>query len=127
VISFTSIPNLTTIRDKTLEEIGNLAISQVKSYFCDTLSFTLTDGQTCKSGTKVFTNNHTFDPTLKITKVEVIIHKYEVLIMSINFYSAKKTLIKVGGNSDEDLKRWGGRIETFEIAADERLIGCKLD
>ncbi len=28
----------------------------------------------------------------------------------------------------DDLVLWdGGRVETFEIAADEKLIGCKLD
>ena len=69
---------------------------------------------------------HTFDRNKKITKVECIIHEYEWYIMRINFYSGQETLIKVLDN-DEYVKRKGGRVESFEIASDERLIGCKID
>ena len=31
------------------------------------------------------------------------------------------------GEDDEWVKKWGGRIEVFNIAEDEQLIGCKLD
>ena len=45
----------------------------------------------------------------------------------INFYSGQERLVKVGGyNDDYDVKTWGGRVETFEIASDERLIGAEL-
>jgi hypothetical protein len=33
----------------------------------------------------------------------------------------------VGNPNDVYVKKWGGRVETFDIAADEQLIGCKLD
>ncbi len=44
--------------------------------------------------------------------------------MRINFYSGQETLVKVG--CDDDVKEYGGRVETFEIAADEQLIGAEL-
>ncbi len=69
--------------------------------------------------------SHTFDPNKKITKVEVIIHKDEDYIIRINFYSGTETLVQVGYN-DADVKEEGGRMETFEIAADEQLIGAEL-
>ncbi len=31
------------------------------------------------------------------------------------------------GLSDDEIESLRGRIESFEIAADERLIGCELD
>jgi hypothetical protein len=43
----------------------------------------------------------------------------------INFYSGQETLVKVGW-SDGDVKKFGGRVESFEIAHDEQLIGCEL-
>ncbi len=72
-------------------------------------------------------DSHNFDPTKKITKVECIIQRYEHLILQINLYSGKERLIQVVGYSDGIVERWGGRVETFEIADDEQLIGCKLD
>ncbi len=33
----------------------------------------------------------------------------------------------MGDNDDEYVKKYGGRVESFEIAADERLIGAELD
>ena len=46
--------------------------------------------------------------------------------MRINFYSGQETLVQVG-EDDDDVKSFGGRVEIFEIAADERLIGAELD
>ncbi len=47
--------------------------------------------------------------------------------MRINFYSGQERLVEVGGyNDDYDVETWGGRVETFEIAADEQLIGAEL-
>ncbi len=43
----------------------------------------------------------------------------------MNFYSGQETLVKVGWD-DDDVKEYGGRIEIFEIARDEQLIGCEL-
>ena len=69
---------------------------------------------------------HTFDRNKKITKVECIIHKLEICIMRINFYSGQETLVKVLDNDDYLVKKYGGRVESFEIAADEQLIGAEL-
>ncbi len=43
----------------------------------------------------------------------------------MNFYSGQETLVKVG-KDDDDIKEIGGRVEIFEIAADEQLIGAEL-
>ena len=45
--------------------------------------------------------------------------------MQIHFFSGKELLCKVGF-TDDDVKLFGGREVTFEIAADEQLIGCEL-
>ena len=66
---------------------------------------------------------HNFDPTKKITKVEVIIGMYEMHIQQINFYHHQQRLVKIG-ESDDDVKQYGGRKETFEIGNYEQLIGC---
>ncbi len=53
--------------------------------------------------------------------------KDEWNILRINFYSGRETLVKVGwDDDDDDVKIWGGRVEIFEIAADEQLIGAEL-
>jgi hypothetical protein len=44
--------------------------------------------------------------------------------LCINFYSGREKLVKVGGYDDGYLKTFGGRVESFEIAADEQLIGA---
>ncbi len=45
--------------------------------------------------------------------------------MRINFYSGQETLVQVGA-SDDHVKFWGGKVESFEIADDEQLIGAEL-
>ncbi len=45
--------------------------------------------------------------------------------MQINFYHGQESLVAVGIN-DERVKILGGRVEVFEIAEDEQLIGCEL-
>ncbi len=45
--------------------------------------------------------------------------------MCINFYSGQETLVKVGWD-DKYVKNDCGRVEIFEIAADEQLIGAEL-
>jgi hypothetical protein len=93
----------------------------------DTLGFTLSNGESCTAGSDCKVDeNHTFDQNKKITKVEIIIREYEVDIIRINFYSGQETLVKVGCN-DAYVKRCGKRVESFEIADDESLIGCELD
>ncbi len=56
----------------------------------------------------------------------MILDEYDVKIIRINFYSGKQTLAKVG-MSDDVVKKSGDRVEKFEIAEDERLIGCELE
>ena len=55
----------------------------------------------------------------------MIISKFENFICQINFYADTQTLVKLG-ESDESVKFRGGRVETFEVSEDEKLIGCKL-
>ena len=52
-------------------------------------------------------------------------HMYEHSIDQINFYSGEEKLVRVGSD-DEEVKELGGRVESFDIADDERLIGCEL-
>ncbi len=53
-------------------------------------------------------------------------HKNESIIIRMNFYSGRKILLKVGMDNDKYVKKHGGRVEIFEIAADEQLIGAEL-
>ncbi len=108
-------------------ELGNLKLQKLGWFGClATLEITLSNGESCTAGSyfKV-ENSHTFDPNKKITKVECIMRNDELWILQINFYSGQERLVKVGYNYD-DVKRWGGRVESFEIAADEQLIGAEL-
>ncbi len=70
-------------------------------------------------GPNDFNKSYIFDPAKKITRIEVIIDKNELQIIQINFFSGTQTLVKVGLD-DVD----AGRVESFEIADDEKLIGC---
>ena len=89
------------------------------------LGFTLSDGQSSKAGISNFIKSHNFDPNKKITRIETIINKYELSILRINFYHHGERLVAMG-MSDLDVKRYGRRVEVFEIAEDEQLIGCGL-
>ena len=96
--------------------------------FVATLAITFNDGKSVKSGsTEKFTASHTFDQSKKITKIVTTIQKDEKCILQIKFYSNKELLCTVGW-SDDDLKKYdvAGRVVTFEIAADEQLIGAEL-
>jgi hypothetical protein len=122
-----SIPDMTPFAVKSLQDIKNLKITKVE-WTSSSLFITLIDGQTCRAGTKYFwCESHIFDPFKKITRVEVIINKDEDLIIRINFYSGKETLVKVGTFDNSYVETFGLRVESFEIADDEQLIGCKLD
>jgi hypothetical protein len=48
-------------------------MTQVRWYSNWSIGFLLSNGQECGSGTEAFNKSHNFDPTKKITKVEVII------------------------------------------------------
>ncbi len=108
--------------------MNNLSINKVEWFDIETLSFTLSNGESCTAGSRYKVNkSHTFDPNKKITKVECIINKSTQYIMRINFYTGQKRLVLVGNDYDDYVKEYGGRIEIFEIADDEQLIGCELD
>ena len=92
----------------------------------NTLGFTLSNGESCTAGQSNKVSSHTFDQNKKITKVECIMWYDEKFICRMNFYSGQETIVKVGW-SDGDVKRNGRRVESFEIADDESLIGCELD
>ena len=68
---------------------------------------------------------HPFDPEKKITTIETIFNKLRHTIMRINFYHSKERLVEVG-DGDRYVSHKGGRIDVFEIADDEQLIGCEL-
>ena len=111
----------------SLQELGNLAITQVQWNSIETLGFTLNDGKTCRAGkTKNFNYTHNFKQSKKITKIITTIGENEGYIIQINFFSGEERLCSVG-MGDDYAKRNGGRVVTFEIAADEQLIGCELD
>jgi hypothetical protein len=96
--------------------------------FCGlfTLEITLSNGESCTAGSYCKVNkSHTFDQNKKITKVECIMNVTEWSIIRMNFYSGDELLVKVGEDYDS-VKRWGSRVESFEIAADEQLIGAEL-
>ena len=68
-----------------------------------------------------------FDPKKKITKIVTTVGKGEFWISQIKFFSGEEVLCTVGYN-DGDIKKYdlAGRVITFEIAADEQLIGAEL-
>ena len=49
------------------------------------------------------------------------------MIEKILFYSGRKPLARVGLDLNKEVNRFGKRVEKFEIADDEQLIGCILD
>lgn len=121
-----SVPNLTTLGEKTLEELRKLTFKEVQWNYGKKLGFILSDDQKCILGTNKLDKTHKFNQEKKITKVEVIMSKDEVNIIRTNFYSGRERLVAVGPYSDHGVAAFGGRVEKFEIAKDERLIGCQL-
>ena len=110
--------------DESLQYLRNLTITQVYWHGNLTIGLQLSDGQTCKAGDRDFINSHIFDPVKKITKVEVIIHMWEVTLLQINFYHHQQRLVQVG--QSDDYVNLFGRVEVFSIDDDEHLIGCEL-
>ena len=119
------------IGEKSVQELRKLRITKVEWHSIRTLQFTLSDGQSCKTDTSEFTSemtdSHIFDPTKKITRVEVNIHKSEFQILQINFYFNEELLVTVGGIGHLFVSYGGRRREVFSIAEDEQLIGCELN
>jgi hypothetical protein len=69
--------------------------------------------------------HYTFKPNKKITKVEVFIIRAEDILFQINFYSGQERLVGVFLD-DDYVKKDARRVELFEIADDEQLIGAQL-
>jgi len=121
-----SLPDVKKLVEKSLEEIRNLTFTKVRWSGISTLGFTLNDGTNCKVGTLPFFKSHTFDPDKKITRIESIIDNNENKIIHINFYHWTERLVAVGDSDYLHNLIVKGRIEVFEMAEDEKLIGCKL-
>ena len=112
---------------KTFEELKNLKITKIEAHVDSirTFGMTLSDGSACKAGILCPNYNTCFniDPTKQIAKIEMIMHKNDMILGQINFFD------KNGGN----LYKMGndcyatGRRETFLIGENERLIGCEID
>jgi hypothetical protein len=86
---------------------------------------TLNDGSACKAGTSCPNYNTSFniDPTKPIAKIEMIMCKEEHILGQINLFDKNGgNLYKIGHDIDAT-----GRIETFLIGENERLIGCEID
>ena len=123
VIGICSVPDLSKIA--SFEEFKRLRISKVQWNFINTVGLTLNDGQYGRAGGwRDFNSSYSFDPKKKITQIEVFIHKYECMINSINFYHHQQRLVSVG--TGKSVKTHEGRVEVFDIAEDEQLVGCEL-
>ena len=94
------------------------------------MGLTLNDGQSCKGGNYYDVSiSHTFDPNKKITRVELWINNIENWVLQTNFFFGEEKLNTLG-LTDEQVKKYdlpGKIVERFDIADDERLIGCELD
>ena len=87
----------------------------------------MNNGESVKSGrSDDFRTSHTFDPSKKITKIVTTIYKHEYHIMQIKFYFDRELLCTMGYTDDYYVRDYRGRVVTFEIAADEQLIGAEL-
>ena len=122
--------NIKTLAIKSEKELRSLVITLVEWNNANAIKFTLSDGQSFQAGKGNFTKSHTFDPTKKITRIEVVFGCYlfshdEWLILHINFYHHQKRLVAVGYNEED--RELGGRREFFDIADDEQLFGCEID
>ena len=69
---------------------------------------------------------YTFDEAKKITKVETVLRNDESNIGLIKFYNEEELLVSVGVD-EEAFKLLLVRVEVFEIAEDEQLIGCEAN
>ena len=80
-----TVPNLSEITKKTLKQLKNLSITQVKWYPTTKFGLTTSDGQTCLAGGDGSYRTHTFNPSEKITSVVCLIDRDEKNILKISF------------------------------------------
>ncbi len=85
---------MTTLLEKSFENVRNLIITQVMWFNVENLGFALSDGQSCIAGTKWHsTESFDFSQTKKVSKIECIIRKNESLILQINFFHREERLV----------------------------------
>jgi hypothetical protein len=82
-----SIPNTQEIFNKSLRELSQLKITEVRwNKSIKTLGFKLNDGSNCKARENKCGNSHIFDPEKKITEIACIIDIEIGCFVQINFY-----------------------------------------
>ena len=69
-----------------------------------------------------YNNCFEINETKHICMIEIIFTKEEQFLGQIIFFDKDGTLYKLGSDGNAT-----GRKETFQIAENERLIGCELD
>lgn len=85
------------------------------------LGIVLSDGQTVQGGSEEAKKRRKLPGNIK--KIEVIFQQSEAFIFQIRFYCKDNAKFKIGGND-----YWNaGRMETFELANDEVLLGAEFD
>ena len=75
---------MSTLENKSVPELRNLAITRVQWTGKTWISFTINDGQTCIGGLNHFENSHFFDATKKITRIETLIQHDESEVLMIS-------------------------------------------
>jgi hypothetical protein len=86
------------------------------------MGFTLNDGSSCKVGTNNFNNSWELPETLKLTKIEVVLSSPNPHIGQIVFHDKSGIVKKLGSDQYAN-----GTKEVFELAENERWIGCELE
>ena len=119
-----------TLAEKTWKELRGLTISTAfwnlwgnEKYAI----FKLNDGQFCQINYQddISKFEPNFDQTKKITKIDSVMRFDDYRIIQMNFYHQQQKLFSLGMYDDYYESEGGaGRVEVFEIADDEQLIGC---
>jgi len=85
------------------------------------LGLTINNGENCQGGLSPIEKKRKLPADIK--KIEVIFQLSEVFIFQIRFFCRDGSKFKIGGTD-----YWNaGRVETFNFADDEVLLGCEFD
>ena len=100
--SFVNKPQgeLLRLKEKTLETVRMLKITQIQWNDFASIGFTLSDGSFCKAGNKEFNQSHTFSAGDRITSVSVVMARYDRDIFQINFYCGNYKIVQIGKPDD---------------------------
>ncbi len=113
------------LKAKSVDEIRALRLSKLESYadsnYLRTLLVKMSDDSEGKGGTSTFISSITLDESTTIRKIEVVFHSNENFIWKMSFYNETGLFLELG------VLTANGRKETFDLAANERLIGFELD